>query len=117
VVLVNSGQGLRPSANWGAYAASKFALRAYADVLRAEEGPHGIRVTTVFPGRTATDMQRGVRAAEGGEFEPGRYLRPATVAEAIRFAVTAPDDAQVPDVVLRPGGRAHQPVPRPTPGP
>lgn len=103
VVLVNSGQGLRVSANWGAYAASKFALRAYADALRVEEGPHGVRVTSVFPGRTATDMQREVRDAEGGEFEPDRYLRPATVAEAIRFAVTAPDDAQVPELVVRPG--------------
>lgn len=71
-------------------------------MLRAEEGPHGVRVTSLFPGRTATDMQREVRTAEGGEFEPDRYLRPATVAEAVRFAVTAPDEAQVPELVLRP---------------
>jgi NADP-dependent 3-hydroxy acid dehydrogenase YdfG len=103
VVLVNSGQGLAAREHWGAYAASKFALRAYADVLRAEESAHGVRVTSVFPGRTATGMQRGVRAAEGGEFEPERYLRPETVAGAIRFAVDAPDDAQVPELVLRPG--------------
>jgi NADP-dependent 3-hydroxy acid dehydrogenase YdfG len=103
VVLVNSGQGLAAREHWGAYAASKFALRAYADVLRAEESAHGVRVTSVFPGRTATGMQRGVRAAEGGEFEPDSYLRPETVAGAIRFAVDAPADAQVPELVLRPG--------------
>jgi NADP-dependent 3-hydroxy acid dehydrogenase YdfG len=103
VVLVNSGQGLQAREHWGAYAASKFASRAYADVLRAEEAPHGVRVTSVFPGRTATDMQRGVRAAEGGAFEPDSYLRPDTVAAAIRFAVAAPADAQVPELVLRPG--------------
>lgn len=103
VVLVNSGQGLQAREHWGAYAASKFALRAYADVLRAEEAPHGVRVTSVFPGRTGTDMQRGVRAAEGGAFEPDSYLRPDTVAAAIRFAVDAPADAQVPELVLRPG--------------
>ena len=102
VVLVNSGQGQRASAHWGVYAASKFALRAYADVLRAEEAGHGLRVTSVFPGRTNTDMQREVRAAEGGEYEPDLYLRARSVANAIRFVVQAPADAQVPELVVRP---------------
>lgn len=100
VVFINSGQGRNASANWGAYAASKFALRGYADVLRAEEPQ--LRVCTVYPGRTATDMQRGVRAAEGGEFQPERYLRPESVADAVRTAVTATADAQVQEIVLRP---------------
>jgi NADP-dependent 3-hydroxy acid dehydrogenase YdfG len=105
VVLINSGQGVRPSAGWGAYAASKFALRAYADVLRAEEEATGIRVVSVFPGRTATDMQREVRAAEGGEFIPDDYLRPESVADAVRFAVEAPSDAHLTELTLRPTGR------------
>lgn len=102
VVLVNSGQGTRTSPNWGAYSASKFALRAFADALRAEEEPHGVRVTSVFPGRTDTDMQRAVRAAEGGQYQPDRYLRTATVADSIRYVVLAPSDAQIPELVLRP---------------
>lgn len=102
VVLVNSGQGQNPSARWGAYAASKFAARAFADVLRMEEAAHGIRVTSVFPGRTDTGMQQAVRAAEGGEYQAGKYLSADTVAAAIRFAVTAPDDAQIPEIVVRP---------------
>lgn len=102
VVLVNSGQGLAARAHWGAYAASKFALRAYGDVLRAEEP--SLRVTTVYPGRTATEMQRGVRAAEGAEFEPEKYLRPESVAAAIRAAVCAPPDTHPTELVLRPTG-------------
>lgn len=103
VVLVNSGQGNRASVAWGAYAASKFALRAYADVLRQEEARHGVRVTSIFPGRTGTDMQREVRAAEGGQYEPDRYLLATTVADAIRYVITAPSDAAVQDVTVRPG--------------
>jgi NADP-dependent 3-hydroxy acid dehydrogenase YdfG len=102
VILVNSGQGRQAGARWGAYAASKFALRAYADVLREEESGNGLRITTVYPGRTGTDMQREVRAAEGGEFQPDRYLRATTVAEAINFVLQAPPDAQLPELVLRP---------------
>jgi NADP-dependent 3-hydroxy acid dehydrogenase YdfG len=102
VVLVNSGQGQRASANWGAYAASKFALRAFADVLREEEAAHGVRVTSLFPGRTGTDMQREVRAAEGGEYQPDSYLRATSVAETIGYVVRTPDDAQIPELVLKP---------------
>ncbi|HEU5473524.1 MAG TPA: SDR family oxidoreductase [Actinophytocola sp.] len=101
VVLINSGSGLRANPTWGVYAASKFALRAYADVLRAEESPHGLRVTSIHPGRTATDMQRSVRDFEGAPYQPERYLRPESVAEVVHTAVTATRDAHVHEIVLR----------------
>lgn len=101
VVLINSGAGLNAKPNWGSYAASKFALRAFADVLRAEEAP-GVRVTSVFPGRVATDMQREVRESEGGAFEPDRYLRPESVADSVVSAVRAQADAHLTEIVLRP---------------
>ncbi|MGH3863453.1 SDR family oxidoreductase [Actinokineospora sp.] len=101
VVLINSGAGQNANANWGPYAASKFALRAFADVLRAEEESAGLRVTSVYPGRTATDMQRVVRADEGGDFEPERYLTPESVAELVRTAITATPDAHPTDLVIR----------------
>jgi NADP-dependent 3-hydroxy acid dehydrogenase YdfG len=100
VVLINSGAGLRANPNWGAYAASKFALRAYADVLRAEE-PR-LRVTTVYPGRTATDMQRDIRRSEGSDYVPSEYLTPESVAQAVSYALLAPADAHVNEVVIRP---------------
>ncbi|MGW4110621.1 SDR family oxidoreductase [Actinosynnema sp. NPDC004786] len=106
VVLINSGAGLRANADWGVYAASKFALRAYADVLRAEE--EDLRVTSVHPGRVDTDMQRGVRAQESGDYQPHLYLTADSVARAVATAVHADDDAHVTEVVVRPRPR---PVP------
>jgi NAD(P)-dependent dehydrogenase (short-subunit alcohol dehydrogenase family) len=50
VVCINSGAGFTARPGWGSYAASKFALRAFADTLRAEEAAHGVRVTSVYPG-------------------------------------------------------------------
>lgn len=105
VVMINSGAGLNARPGWASYAASKHALRALADSLRAEQAEHGVRVTSVFPGRTATDMQRGVRAAEGGSFHEPDYLRPDSVAAVVASAVAAPPDAQVTDVMVRPTGR------------
>jgi NADP-dependent 3-hydroxy acid dehydrogenase YdfG len=104
VVLLNSGAGLTARAGWASYAASKFALRAFADALRAEESGHGVRVTSLHPGRVDTDMQRGVVAHEGGEYRPEAYLRPESVAGAVLLAVTAPDDAELTELVLRPAG-------------
>ncbi|MEV0403295.1 SDR family oxidoreductase [Actinoallomurus sp. NPDC050550] len=99
VVFVNSGAGLRANPGWGAYAASKHALKALADSLRAEEPE--IRVTSVYPGRTASGMQRKVRAQEGGEYDPAAYISPRTVARVIVNALMTPRDATVTDVSLR----------------
>ncbi|GII55478.1 short chain dehydrogenase [Planotetraspora thailandica] len=102
VVLINSGSGQRANPNWGSYAASKFALRAYADVLREEEHGEGIRVTSIYPGRADTDMQRDVRAQESGPYEPERYLDAASVARAVLAAVSATPDAHVTEITVRP---------------
>lgn len=104
VVLLNSGAGLNAGPGWASYAASKFALRAFADSLRAEEAAHGVRVTSVHPGRVDTDMQRGVVEQEGGEYHAGSYLRAESVAGAVLLAVTAPDDVALTQLVLRPAG-------------
>ncbi|MCA1005743.1 SDR family oxidoreductase [Rhodococcus hoagii] len=100
VVLINSGAGLRANANWGAYAASKFALRAFGDALRLEEP--ALRVTSIHPGRIDTDMQRAIVASEGGEYDAGQFLTPETVAGAVRNAVETPRDAHPTEIVLRP---------------
>ncbi|MBZ9714656.1 SDR family oxidoreductase [Deinococcus multiflagellatus] len=109
VVFVNSGAGLRANAGWGSYAASKFALRALADALREEEAPHGVRVTSVYPGRTATPMQEKVRTQEGAPYTPEAFIQPETVAATIAFALNAPRDATLPDLSVRPGPQAARP--------
>lgn len=102
VVMVNSGAGLRANPGWAAYAASKFGLRALADALRAEEREHGVRVTSVFPGRTATPMQEKVHRQEGREYDAGDWIRPETVVDAIVSVLDLPPDATVPEVSISP---------------
>lgn len=105
VVFVNSTSGLVGHPSWAAYASSKAALRSLADVLRQEEAAHGVRVTSVFPSRTATSMQERVRAAEGEEYDPSAFIRPETVAKAIVDVLDLGADATVPDLTVRPGPR------------
>ncbi len=103
VVFVNSGAGLHANPLWSAYAASKHGLRALADSLRAEERANGVRVSSVYPGRTATAMQELVHEQEGKAYDAGDWIRPQTVADAIRHVLDLPRDATMPDVTLSPG--------------
>lgn len=103
VLFVNSGAGLRANADWSAYAASKHGLKALADALRAEEQEHGVRVTSIYPGRTATAMQERVHQQEGAEYAPERFIDPESVATTIVTALDLPRDAQIIDLSVRPG--------------
>ncbi|WP_432479525.1 SDR family oxidoreductase [Nocardioides sp. GXQ0305] len=102
VVFVNSSAGQVAHPTWAAYAASKHGLRALADSLRGEEAGHGVRVTTVFPGRTATPMQEKVHAQEGKDYDAAQWVRPETVAEAILGVLDLGPDATVTDVSVKP---------------
>lgn len=106
VLFVNSGAGLTAHPDWAAYAASKHGLKALADALRGEEARHGVRVTTVYPGRTATPMQEKVHAQEGADYDADRWIDPASVAAAIITALDLPRDAVISDLSIRPGPRA-----------
>jgi NADP-dependent 3-hydroxy acid dehydrogenase YdfG len=100
-VFVNSGAGRRVAGPGGAgYAASKHALVAVAEALRLEEPD--VRVTTVFPGRVATDMQRELRAYEGGDYRAEDYLSPAVVAQVIVDSLRLPREATLSDVAIVP---------------
>jgi short-subunit dehydrogenase len=101
-VFVNSGSGLRANAQWASYNASKFGLRGFADALRLEEAEHGVRVSTVYPGRTATPMQEQVHQQEGARYDAAAWIRPETVAgEIVRLLDLGPD-ATIPDLLIRP---------------
>lgn len=102
VVFVNSSAGLTASAQWSAYAASKFGLRALADALRAEEVEHGVRVTSIYPSRTATPMQEKVHELEGRTYDASRWISPETVVRTALHVLDLPADATIPDVTVRP---------------
>jgi NADP-dependent 3-hydroxy acid dehydrogenase YdfG len=102
VVFVNSTAGVRAAAGVGSYAATKHGLRALADALREELGPLGVRVLSVFVGRTATPMQRAIHGLEGRPWDPARLLQPEDVAACVLHAVGMPRTAEVTELTVRP---------------
>lgn len=101
IVFVNSTSGLQANAGWAGYAASKFGLRGFADALRAEEAPHGVRVSSVFPSRTATPMQEQVHAFEGRAYAAADWMSAESVAGAVLGVIDLPADAVATDLTLR----------------
>lgn len=102
VLAVNSGAGYRAAAGWSAYAASKFALRAFTDALREEER-ESLRVISIHPGRVDTDMQVQCHAATSDEpYDPDRHLRAETVAQVCAQALELGPDAMIENLEIRP---------------
>jgi NAD(P)-dependent dehydrogenase (short-subunit alcohol dehydrogenase family) len=102
IVFMNSTVGLNAGANAGQYAATKHALRAIADSLRAEVNPQGVRVLSVYLGRTATPMQAAVHQTEGRAYHPDLLMQPEDVATVVLNTLSVPRTAEVTDIHLRP---------------
>jgi NAD(P)-dependent dehydrogenase (short-subunit alcohol dehydrogenase family) len=77
----------------GAYAATKWGLLGLTKSLIKEARPYNIRVTAFSPGGTDTTFRAEPRP---------HYLAPDTVAEAILYVASLPENAVVHDLVLRP---------------
>lgn len=106
VIAINSGSGYSSGAGSAVYSGTKFALRALTDALREEERANGVRVSSIHPGRVATDMQAQLHEHEGKEYSPTAWIQPAQVAKAVRLAVDASRDSTVESLNIRPSGMA-----------
>lgn len=103
IVFINSSAGLRATRpEIGQYAATKHALRAIADCLRSELNPKGVRVLSVYLGRTATPMQQAIMRDEGKTWNPHALLQPADIASTVVHALTLPPTAEITDLTIRP---------------
>jgi NADP-dependent 3-hydroxy acid dehydrogenase YdfG len=102
VVFVNSSAVLRTSAETVQYTATQHARKAVADGLRDEVNANGIRVVSVFPGRTATTLQEALHELEGRPYQPERLVQPQDVATLVLTALELPRSAEVTDLHVRP---------------
>ncbi|CAN5681496.1 SDR family oxidoreductase [soil metagenome] len=106
VVFMNSSRGgAAPSPDAALYAATKRGLAAFADGLRQEVNTDGVRVLTVYLGRTATPMQESVHEHEGRIYRPELLLRPEDVVEIVLASISLRPTAEVTEVSLRPAAK------------
>lgn len=102
VVFINSTSGIVAKPMSAQYDSTKHALRALADSLRGEVNAHGIRVLSVYLGRTASELQERICKLEGKPYRPEFLLQPRDVASVIVNALSLPRTAEVTDIHIRP---------------
>ena len=102
VVFMNSSAGILAKAGAAGYSASKHALKAVADALRDEVKNEGLRVVSVYPGRTATRMQADISRAEGSLYFPETLMQPEDIAKVVLDALRLDRNAEITDITMRP---------------
>ena len=81
-----------------AYCASKHGALGFTDTLRAEVRGRGIRVVSLLPGPTATDIWNQFMP----EAPRDKMMSPETVARAVIAAIALPENATVEELRLGP---------------
>jgi NAD(P)-dependent dehydrogenase (short-subunit alcohol dehydrogenase family) len=101
VVFLNSSVVKHPGEGLALYKATQHALQGFADSLRQDLNRHGVRVSTLYPGRTATPRMRRIYAREGRRYRPQMLLAAADVAALVVQLTQLPPRLEVTDVHLR----------------
>ncbi len=102
IVFINSSVGLRAKARAGQYSSTKHALKAIADSLREEVNGDGIRVLSVYPGRTATPRMAAMLESEGRPYRPELLMQPEEVATMVVHCLCLARTAEVTEISMRP---------------
>ena len=102
IVNIISSAGRIGFGGWSSYCMSKFALEGFSKSIREELRASGIRVISVFPSATDTDIWNDVP----GDWPRDKMMRPENVADAVAAALSQPPDVLVEEFVIGPiGGR------------
>jgi len=101
VIFLNSSivQGRGEGA--AAFKATQHAVQGLVDSLRQDFNRRGIRVSSLFPGRTATPRMRRIYARHRQAYRPENLLRARDVAKLVVALSELPGRLEVTDVQLR----------------
>ncbi len=102
IVMMNSSIWQQARAGLSQYAATKYALKAFTDSLRDEVNGDGVRVLSMFLGRTATPMQANLHTQQGASYHPELLIQPEDVACTLLSLLALPHTSEVTDIHIRP---------------
>jgi len=104
IINVASVAGHKVLPNFTVYCATKHAVRAISEGLRAEHPD--IRVTIISPGLIATELENSTNVDEVREqvkaFYQQHAISPRAIADAIAYAIGQPDEVDINELLIRP---------------
>ena len=110
IFFTGATASLRGGVGYAAFASAKFGLRAVAQAMGRELGPHHIHVAHLIidSGVDTAWVRQRIADREGSQaldnLPPGRLMRPAAVAEAYWALFQQPEDAWSSEHEIRPFG-------------
>jgi short-subunit dehydrogenase len=102
IVFINSSAAIAPNTALAGYSSAKAALKSIADCLRLEVNASGVRVMSVYPGKTASVMQQRAHELAGKPYDAAKLMQPQDVAQMVLSAVALPKTAEMTDLHIRP---------------
>ena len=94
VLISGAGRGGIPA--WSAYSAAKFGVLGFAQAIREELRPRGIKVTSVIPRAIDTPLWDTIP----GTWNRANMLRPEDVARSIVQAADEPLHVSIDEIML-----------------
>jgi NADP-dependent 3-hydroxy acid dehydrogenase YdfG len=111
VVTLGSVAGLNTYPGGTIYGASKFAVRAFTEALRADYKATPLRITEILPGLVRTEFAatrlRGDRAKGAAFYDAApQALAPGDIARCVVFALEQPPQVTIAQLVVVPTNEA-----------
>ena len=101
VIVLNSSVVRSTGEGVAGFKATQHAVQGFVDSLRPGLNRRGIRVSSLYPGQTATPRMRRIYAKQGRSYSPKLLMRPQDVA-AVALALTElPGGIEITDLQLR----------------
>ena len=102
IINVSSMAGKRALALGGvAYCASKFAMSALSTAVSNEDAPHGVRITSIYPGEVNTPILENRPEPVSAE-RKAAMLQPEDLGALALTIACLPPRAHVPEVIIKP---------------
>lgn len=105
VINIGSVASFKAMANFAVYCGTKFAVKAISESLR-QEMLGKVRVTTIYPGaveseliQSSNDEQTSSQIESSFDID---FLPPTAISNAVRYAISQPDEVGVNEIVVRP---------------
>jgi NADP-dependent 3-hydroxy acid dehydrogenase YdfG len=107
IVTVSSLAGRKGVPQTSAYSASKHAVNSMTDAMRRELGDRNIRVCTLMPGATTTEVGDSIsdpnwRVAIQAHVAKEGAVRPSEVGDTIVFILSLPRRVNISEICIRP---------------
>ncbi len=100
IVNISSVTATHPSPHGAAYGASKAGLLSFGRSLFEEARKYGLRVCTILPDMTESELYRNASFTVGKEEDV--KLKPEEVADAVEFALSRRSGMNVSELMIRP---------------